>query len=36
VQTVDCGEKAAVGAGDTYWKKMKERDLPSTYERILL
>jgi len=36
VQTVDCGEKAAIGARDTYWEKMKERDLPSTYERILL
>jgi hypothetical protein len=36
VQTVDSGEEAAVGSRDTYWEKMKEPDLASTYERILL
>lgn len=35
VQTLDCGEVAAVLSRDTYWEKMKERDLASTYERIL-
>jgi len=35
VHTLECGEETAVVSRDTCWEKMKERDLASTYERIL-
>jgi hypothetical protein len=36
MQNLDSGEEQQFGSGGTYWEKMKQRDLATTYERILL